>query len=106
MGTLVPVSLSQPQFKCWKNIQRFVFLFFGDHNAIQQYLPQIDKSLSQRIIVHHCDRQIFSDTSITQALRYSKGTSLRLAIEAVQKNSAAACVSAGNTGALMGYQRF
>ncbi|MFU2143640.1 phosphate acyltransferase PlsX [Gallibacterium anatis] len=81
------------------------FLFFGDHNAIQQYLPQIDKSLSQRIIVHHCDRQIFSDTAITQALRYSKGTSLRLAIEAVQKNSAVACVSAGNTGALMGLSK-
>ncbi len=81
------------------------FLFFGDHTEIQQYLPTSNHSLSERITIHHCSRQIYSDTPISQALRYSKGTSLRLAIEAVQKNNAVACVSAGNTGALMGLSK-
>ncbi|MFC0322615.1 phosphate acyltransferase PlsX [Gallibacterium melopsittaci] len=81
------------------------FLFLGDHAEIQHYLPTSNRSLSERITIHHCSRQIYSDTPIAQALRYSKGTSLRLAIEAVQKNNADACVSAGNTGALMGLSK-
>ncbi|MFC0308839.1 phosphate acyltransferase PlsX [Gallibacterium trehalosifermentans] len=88
-----------------ENYPTLRFLFFGDHAEIQHYLPTSHRALSERITIHHCSRQIYSDTPIAQALRYSKGTSLRLSIEAVQKNYADACVSAGNTGALMGLSK-
>ena len=41
-----------------------------------------------------------------QAMRYKKDSSMRVAINLVKEGQAAACVSAGNTGALMATARF
>jgi len=46
------------------------------------------------------------DESPSQALRYKKDSSMRIAIDLVKQGTAAACVSAGNTGALMATARF
>jgi glycerol-3-phosphate acyltransferase PlsX len=46
------------------------------------------------------------DDKPSQAMRRGKGTSMWLALEAVQKGEAAAAVSAGNTGALMAMAKF
>lgn len=46
------------------------------------------------------------DESPAQALRSKKDSSLRVAIDLVKNAEADACVSAGNTGALMGIARF
>ena len=46
------------------------------------------------------------DESPSQALRNKKESSMRIAIELVRDGSAKACVSAGNTGALMATSRF
>ena len=81
-------------------------LLFGDSQQIQSELDilfkQYPANLRDRLEIHHCSRVITNDQSFTDALRHSKGTSMRLAIEAVQKGNAQGCVSAGNTGALMG----
>jgi len=46
------------------------------------------------------------DEAPVQALRYKKHSSMRLAINLVHHGEAHACVSAGNTGALMAMSRF
>lgn len=80
-------------------------LLFGDSRQINPLLENIPARLKNRITVCHCSRIIDNNQSVTQALRQSKGTSIRLAIEAVQKGEAQGCVSAGNTGALMGLSK-
>lgn len=76
------------------------FLLFGDEKQINQYLPKY-KALNKHIEIHHTDKTIKSDEKPSLALRSSKGTSMRNAIESVKNGDAQAVVSAGNTGALM-----
>jgi len=76
------------------------FLLFGDRSAIANALKGHD-SLRKASEIVHTDLSIKSDEKPSAALRASKGTSMRLAIEAVRDGKAQAIVSAGNTGALM-----
>jgi glycerol-3-phosphate acyltransferase PlsX len=46
------------------------------------------------------------DEPPAQALRYKKDSSMRVAVDLVKSGAAHACVSAGNTGALMAISRF
>ncbi|MDO5054637.1 MAG: phosphate acyltransferase PlsX [Pasteurella oralis] len=80
-------------------------LLFGDSQQILPLLENIPASVQQRLTVCHCSRTIDNEHGISYALRNSKGTSMRLAIEAVQKGEAQGCVSAGNTAALMGLSK-
>ena len=80
-------------------------MLFGDRQQITPFLKDLSPSIIQRITIYHCTRQIENNQNITHALRHSKGTSMRLALESVQKGEADACVSAGNTGALLGLSK-
>ncbi len=77
-------------------------LLFGDRQQISPYLAKLPYSLSKRLTVCHAPKNIPNDANIAQAVRHSKNTSMRLALEAVQEGIAQGCVSGGNTGALMG----
>ena len=46
------------------------------------------------------------DDNPVQALRNRRNSSMRIAIEQIKAGEADACVSAGNTGALMAISRF
>ncbi|QYN47621.1 phosphate acyltransferase PlsX [Gilliamella sp. ESL0405] len=48
---------------------------------------------------------IANDMKPSYAIRHSEGSSMRIALEMVKDNQAQACVSAGNTGALMGLSK-
>lgn len=80
--------------------QSLSFLLFGDQALITPVLDQYPdlKAVSE---ICHTDKIIRGDDKPSEALRKGKGTSLRLAIEAVKDGRAQAIVSAGNTGALM-----
>lgn len=79
---------------------RIRFLIFGDERKI---LPILEKhpELKKRSIINHTDKMIQNDDKPSNALRKGKGSSMRMAIEAVKNGHADAVVSAGNTGALM-----
>ncbi len=79
------------------NIQ---FLLCGDEAAISPVLASHPELAAKSRIVH-TTTVVKSDEKPSQALRRGKGTSMWLALEAVQKGEAEAAVSAGNTGALM-----
>lgn len=76
------------------------FLFFGDQDKIAA-LMEGHSDLAAVSTIHHTDKMVLSSEKPSAALRASKDTSMRLAIEAVQEGHAGAIVSAGNTGALM-----
>lgn len=76
------------------------FIFFGDEAKIA---PVLDKHAALKSVsaIHHTDKKIASSDKPTTAIRNSKDSSMRLAIEAVKDGRAHSVVSAGNTGALM-----
>jgi len=59
-----------------------------------------------RARVHAASQVVAMDEPPAQALRYKKDSSMRVAINLVKSGAAHACVSAGNTGALMAISRF
>lgn len=60
----------------------------------------------QRLRLHHASEAVAMDESPGQALRYKKDSSMRVALNLVKEGVAEACVSAGNTGALLATARF
>ncbi len=60
----------------------------------------------ERLRVHHASQRVEMDEPPAVALRNKKDSSMRVAIDLVKRGEADACVSAGNTGALMATARF
>ncbi len=80
-------------------------ILVGDEGLLAQALQthSYDKT---RLTVQHASQQVEMDESVSQALRSKKDSSMRVAINLVKERRAQACVSAGNTGALMATARF
>ena len=80
----------------------------GDEKKITLHLNKnnLNQSLLNRIDVTHSTEVIHMDDSASTALRHKKDSSMRVAINLVKNGKADACVSAGNTGALMSISRF
>lgn len=82
------------------------------HVILVGIADQIDKALKQtphnadRVTVIHAEEVIGMNEGPAQALRTKKNSSMRLAINLIKDGRADACVSAGNTGALMAISRF
>jgi len=76
------------------------FIFFGDETRIAMLIARNKLGDISRIV--HTDIEIAMHEKPSAALRQSRNSSMRLAIEAVAEGKAEAAVSSGNTGALMG----
>jgi len=61
---------------------------------------------TQRLSIRHASEEVAMDDLPSKALRGKKDSSMRVAIDLVKAGEAQACVSAGNTGALMATARF
>jgi phosphate acyltransferase len=59
-----------------------------------------------RLFIRHASQQVEMNESPSKALRFKKDSSMRVAINLVKEGDAQACVSAGNTGALMATAKF
>ena len=68
-------------------------------------LEQADAPDSRLRIVH-ASEQVLMEEAPAHALRSKRDSSMRVAINLVKRGEADACVSAGNTGALMAIARF
>ncbi|HVY53980.1 MAG TPA: phosphate acyltransferase PlsX [Gammaproteobacteria bacterium] len=78
----------------------------GDQTQVQDELNKHPGYDSARLDIHHTTQRVAMDESPTQALRYKKDSSMRVAVNLVKEGNAQACVSAGNTGALMAIAHF
>ncbi|OUR02347.1 phosphate acyltransferase [Pluralibacter gergoviae] len=77
-------------------------LLVGNPDDITPLLARADFEQRSRLQVIPAQSVIASDARPALAVRQSRGSSMRIALEAVKEGRADACVSAGNTGALMG----
>lgn len=81
-------------------------LLVGKKDEITQHLEHLKVSPDERLIIHPASQVVGMDEPPSSALRNKKDSSMRVAINLVKEGTADACVSAGNTGALMATARF
>jgi glycerol-3-phosphate acyltransferase PlsX len=78
----------------------------GLAEPLETALASMDKTLRARISVHVASEVVGMDEPPADALRRKKDSSMRVAIDLIKSGEAQACVSAGNTGALMAIGKF
>src|SRR5437660_1692890 len=78
----------------------------GLRDALEAELAAHGAAAGPRLRVHHASEVVAMDEPPMQALRYKKDSSMRVTVNLVKSGEAHACVSAGNTGALMAISRF
>jgi glycerol-3-phosphate acyltransferase PlsX len=78
----------------------------GLKEPVEAWLKGAPASLLSRIQLREASQVVTMDEKPQEALRRKKDSSMRVAIELVKAGEADACVSAGNTGALMATARF
>ncbi len=81
-------------------------ILVGQQPYIEEALQQHGGKANTRITIHHASQVVTSKEPPSKALRGKKDSSMRVAINLVKEGTAQACVSAGNTGALMATARF
>lgn len=74
--------------------------------AIEAQLRALRVAPGPHLQIHPASEVVGMDESPQMALRNKKDSSLRVAIDLVKSGEASACVSAGNTGALMATARY
>lgn len=89
-----------------KNNPDLSLILVGDEVTLRQQLLQANREPDERLCLQHASEQVGMCESPSQALRKKKDSSMRVAINLVKDGEADACVSAGNTGALMATARF
>ncbi|CAM8389347.1 PlsX Fatty acid/phospholipid biosynthesis enzyme [Candidatus Methylopumilus planktonicus] len=80
-------------------------ILVGDQELIQTEL-QKNKYTNTRLSIQHASEVVEMDESPQSALKNKKDSSMRVAINLIKEEKAQACVSAGNTGALMATARY
>lgn len=80
-------------------------ILVGDKELIQIEL-QKNKYTNTRLSIQHASEVVEMDESPQSALKNKKDSSMRVAINLIKEEKAQACVSAGNTGALMATARY
>ena len=78
----------------------------GAEDVLRAELKKHHAENNPRISVRNATEVVTMDDPVEVALRRKKDSSMRVAIELVKDGSANACVSAGNTGALMAVSRY
>jgi len=78
----------------------------GRREAIDAELARLRPGPGARFTVRHAAEVVEMDEGLATALRAKKDSSMRVAVDLVKDGTAEACVSAGNTGALMAISRF
>jgi glycerol-3-phosphate acyltransferase PlsX len=83
-----------------------VLLLVGDQALIEPALDDLGLMGHPRLQIQHASQKVEMDELASRALRFKKDSSMRVAINMVKEGRAQACVSAGNTGALMATARY
>jgi len=101
-----PVVIIPAALNALKKHSDLKLILVGDQAQLMAALQQQGGDVGERLMIQHASEQVAMDESPSLALRGKKDSSMRVAINLVKEGVAAACVSAGNTGALMATARF
>ncbi len=96
----VPASVQALSYSPSLNIT-----LIGQQSLIEQKLSSLGIEAHPRMTIIDAPHVIGNDMRPSLALRSSHGSSMRMALDLVANNQSQACVSAGNTGALMALSR-
>ncbi|MDD5460120.1 MAG: phosphate acyltransferase PlsX [Methylococcales bacterium] len=97
----IPASLD-----CLKSNPDLKLILVGDEAVIRRQMAEGFADYQDRVTIQHASQCVDMDESPSKALKNKKDSSMRVAINMVHNGRADACVSAGNTGALMATARF
>ena len=100
-GVVVPAALSVLAAN-----EEIELILVGDRDTIESELRHKRARPFERLQIRHASQRVEMDELPSQALRTKRDSSMRVAVNLVKEGSAHACVSAGNTGALMAIARF
>ena len=89
-----------------RNNSNLKLLLVGDQSQVISHLKKHGAAINSQLSVVHASDVVGMDELPSYALRNKKDSSMRVAINLVKEGKAQACVSAGNTGALMATARF
>lgn len=98
---VVPAAL-----KALESDSQLSIVLVGLRDAIEAELKARKVHSHARLKIHHASEVVAMDEAPQSALKNKKDSSMRVAINLVKSGEASACVSAGNTGALMATARF
>jgi glycerol-3-phosphate acyltransferase PlsX len=82
------------------------FILVGLQDAIARELKRHGAAPDTHMSIRHASQVVEMNEAPAAAMRAKKDSSMRVAVNLVEQGEAAACVSAGNTGALMAISRF
>lgn len=89
-----------------KEISSLNLILVGRPEVIESKLQRLDRDGRDRLSITEATEIVGMDEHPRDALRKKKNSSMRLAIDLVKEGKADACVSSGNTGALVATARF
>ncbi|ALX47432.1 phosphate acyltransferase PlsX [Lentibacillus amyloliquefaciens] len=96
-GDHAPEAIVKGAEEAVSTIENLNITLIGDESKVRQYLS----GSNSRIDLMHADEVITADDEPVRAVRSKKNSSLVLMANEVKEGRADACISAGNTGALM-----
>jgi phosphate acyltransferase len=97
----IPASLA-----CLRKNPQLKLIMVGDQAVLNDMLSDALVEFKDRISIQHASQVVEMHEPPQKALKNKKDSSMRVAINLVKEGQADACVSAGNTGALMATARF
>ncbi len=101
VSVTIPAALS---FK--RRFPDVKLVLVGQQDVLRQSLLNNHAQENDGLVIQHAEQVVTMDESVTHALRRKKDSSMRVAVNLVKDGTANACVSAGNTGALVATARF
>ncbi len=98
---IVPASIA-----CLADFPSLHLVLVGQAPVLEELIARESGVDRRRLSVEHAAEVVAMDERPSQALRSKPDSSMRVALDLVRAGRAHACVSAGNTGALMALSRY
>jgi glycerol-3-phosphate acyltransferase PlsX len=85
-----------------QQIPHLHLILCGPLTIMSQWLSKQNSSIQSKVTLSDCPQNVSMAETPAHALRHKKNSSMRRILDLVNNNQADACVSCGNTGALLG----
>ena len=95
-GDNAPQAIVEGVFMALEDFTNLEIVLYGDEQKMAPFLKQ-----HNRLTIVHCSEVVEAEDDPARAVRRKKDSSMTRMLEAVAEGQADACLSAGNTGALM-----
>ncbi len=105
-GDIGPDAVLPAAINIYKKYPDLNLVLVGQEDSLQAGLSRLGVEQDERLRIHHASEVVGMDEPASSAMRNKKDSSMRVALNLVKEGTADACVSAGNTGALMATGRF